>query len=134
MLSESLKGVIAQTLLRIGDGKRVAAHEILLVPTAVANLIREGKTFQLPSQMQIGKAQGMRTMNDSIMGFVKSGRGSSRTRAMSRRLIKSACSNRSWRTASRRRWKNNLLSSMSAGPHASRNPVRAARRFDCCVT
>jgi twitching motility protein PilT len=74
MLSESLKGVIAQTLLRTKDGKRVAAHEILLVPTAVANLIREGKTFQLPSQMQIGKSQGMVTMNDSIMEFVKSGR------------------------------------------------------------
>ncbi|MDF2441257.1 MAG: twitching motility protein PilT [Abditibacteriota bacterium] len=70
MLSESLKGVIAQTLLRTKDGKRVAAHEILLVPTAVANLIREGKTFQLPSQMQIGKSQGMITMNDSILKFV----------------------------------------------------------------
>jgi twitching motility protein PilT len=74
MLSESLKGVIAQTLLRTKDGKRVAAHEILLVPTAVANLIREGKTFQLPSQMQIGKSQGMVTMNDSIVKFVKEGR------------------------------------------------------------
>jgi twitching motility protein PilT len=74
MLSESLKGVIAQTLLRTVDGKRVAAHEILLVPTAVANLIREGKTFQLPSQMQIGKAMGMRTMNDSIVHHVVEGR------------------------------------------------------------
>jgi twitching motility protein PilT len=74
MLSESLKGVIAQTLLRTVDGKRVAAHEILLVPTAVANLIREGKTFQLPSQMQIGKSLGMQTMNDSIIKFVVEGR------------------------------------------------------------
>jgi twitching motility protein PilT len=74
MLSESLKGVIAQTLLRTKDGKRVAAHEILLVPSAVANLIREGKTFQLPSQMQMGKSIGMVTMNDSILEFVKSGR------------------------------------------------------------
>jgi len=74
MLSESLKGVIAQTLLRTKDGKRVAAHEILLVPSAVANLIREGKTFQLPSQMQVGKSLGMVTMNDSIMEHVKSGR------------------------------------------------------------
>ena len=74
MLSESLKGVIAQTLLRTKDGKRVAAHEILLVPSAVSNLIREGKTFQLPSQMQIGKSLGMVTMNDSILEFVKSGR------------------------------------------------------------
>lgn len=74
MLSESLKGVIAQTLLRTTDGKRVAANEILLVPPAVANLIREGKTFQLPSQMQIGKKQGMVTMNDAILDFVKAGR------------------------------------------------------------
>ena len=74
MLSESLKGVIAQTLLRTTDGKRVAAHEILLVPSAVSNLIREGKTFQLPSQMQIGKGMGMVTMNDSILEFVKAGR------------------------------------------------------------
>lgn len=74
MLSESLKGVIAQTLLRTVDGKRVAAHEILLVPPAVANLIREGKTFQLPSQMQINKNMGMITMNDSIMEHVRSGR------------------------------------------------------------
>ena len=74
MLSESLKGVIAQTLLRTVDGKRVAAHEVLLVPTAVSNLIREGKTFQLPSQMQIGKSLGMVTMNDSILEHVKSGK------------------------------------------------------------
>jgi twitching motility protein PilT len=74
MLSESLKGVIAQTLLRTTDGKRVAAHEILLVPASVSNLIREGKTFQLPSMMQIGKAQGMVTMNDSIVKLVKAGR------------------------------------------------------------
>ncbi|RYG60173.1 type IV pilus twitching motility protein PilT [bacterium] len=74
MLSESLKGVIAQTLLRTVDGKRVAAHEILLVPSAVANLIREGKTFQLPSQMQMGKSIGMKTMNDSIVDYVKKGK------------------------------------------------------------
>ncbi len=74
MLSESLKGVIAQTLLRTVDGKRVAANEILLIPPAVSNLIREGKTFQLPSQMQIGKKLGMVTMNDAILDFVLQGR------------------------------------------------------------
>ena len=74
MLSESLKGVIAQNLLRTKDGKRVAAHEILLCPSAVANLIREGKTFQLPSQIQIGKSLGMMPMNDSILKHVVSGR------------------------------------------------------------
>ena len=74
MLSESLKGVIAQNLLRTKDGKRVAAHEILLCPSSVANLIREGKTFQLPSQIQIGKSLGMMPMNDSILKHVLSGR------------------------------------------------------------
>ena len=74
MLSESLKGVIAQNLLRTKDGKRVAAHEILLCPSAVANLIREGKTFQLPSQIQVGKSLGMMPMNDSILKHVLSGR------------------------------------------------------------
>ncbi len=74
MLSETLKGVIAQTLLRTKEGQRVAAFELLLVPTSVSNLIREGKTFQLPSQIQIGKTSGMMTMNDAILAHVKSGR------------------------------------------------------------
>lgn len=74
MLSEALKGVIAQTLLRTKEGKRVAAFEILLCPTSVSNIIREGKTFQLQSQMQIGKGIGMLTMNESIVNHVKSGR------------------------------------------------------------
>jgi twitching motility protein PilT len=74
MLSESLKAVIAQTLCRTTDGRRVAAFEVLLVDPAVANLIREGKTFQLGSMMQIGKARGCITMNDSLLAHVKSGR------------------------------------------------------------
>src|SRR5262245_64830894 len=55
MLSESLKGVVAQTLLKRKGGGRVAALEILVVTPAVSNLIREGKTFQIPSLMQTGK-------------------------------------------------------------------------------
>jgi twitching motility protein PilT len=74
MLSESLKAVIAQTLCRTVDGRRVAAFEVLLVDPAVANLIREGKTFQLGSMMQIGKARGCVTMNDSLLAHVKAGR------------------------------------------------------------
>lgn len=74
MLSESLKAVIAQTLCRSKDGKRVAAFEILLVDPASANLIREGKTYQLPSMMQIGKGRGCITMNDSLFAHVKAGR------------------------------------------------------------
>ncbi len=71
MLSESLKGVIAQTLCKKAGGGRVAAHEILLVNSGVSNLIREGKTFQIPSIMQTGKAQGMTTLNDSLLELVK---------------------------------------------------------------
>src|SRR5947208_8996229 len=52
MLSESLKGVIAQTLCKKLGGGRVAAREILLSTPAIANLIREGKTFQIPSIIQ----------------------------------------------------------------------------------
>ncbi len=74
MLSESLKAVIAQTLCRSKDGRRVAAFEILLVDPAAANLIREGKTYQLPSMMQIGKSRGCITMNDSLFAHVKAGR------------------------------------------------------------
>jgi twitching motility protein PilT len=74
MLSESLKAVIAQTLCRTVDGKRISALEILLVDPAAANLIREGKTYQLTSMMQIGKSRGCITMNDSLFAHVKAGR------------------------------------------------------------
>jgi twitching motility protein PilT len=70
MLSESLRGVIAQTLCRKIGGGRVAALEVLIVTSAVSNLIREGKTFQIPSIMQVGKAQGMVSLNDSLMSLV----------------------------------------------------------------
>jgi twitching motility protein PilT len=73
MLSESLRGVIAQTLCRTinGDG-RVAAREILLSIPAVSNLIREGKTFQIPSIMQTNRKIGMVTLNDALMELVDS--------------------------------------------------------------
>jgi twitching motility protein PilT len=71
MLSESLKGVISQTLCKRIGGGRVAAHEVLLVTSGVANLIREGKTFQIPSIMQTGRAQGMSTLNDALLELVK---------------------------------------------------------------
>src|SRR5207249_3132504 len=64
MLSESLKGVISQTLCKRLNGGRVAAREILLTTPAVSNLIREGKTFQIPSIMQTSKQLGMVTLND----------------------------------------------------------------------
>jgi twitching motility protein PilT len=71
MLSEALKGVIAQTLCRKIGGGRIAAYEVLIVNTAVSNLIREGKTFQIPSLMQTQRNIGMRTLNDSLFELVK---------------------------------------------------------------
>jgi twitching motility protein PilT len=73
MLSESLKGVIAQTLLPKIGGGRVAALEILIVTPAISNLIREGKTFQIPSAMQTGKNHGMVMLNDALFDLVKNG-------------------------------------------------------------
>jgi len=73
MLSESLRGVIAQTLLPKKGGGRVAALEVLIVTPAISNLIREGKTFQIPSAMQTGKNLGMMMLNDSLMDLVKQG-------------------------------------------------------------
>ncbi len=70
MLSESLKGVIAQQLLKTLDGKRVAALEILYVTHAVSNLIRDGKTFQIPSVIQTGKREGMQQMDQALQELV----------------------------------------------------------------
>lgn len=70
MLSESLKGVIAQTLCRKIGGGRIAALEVLIATQAVSNLIREGKTFQLPSIMQVNKAAGMVSLNDALFELV----------------------------------------------------------------
>jgi twitching motility protein PilT len=73
MLSESLKGVIAQTLLPKKGGGRVAALEILIVTPAISNLIREGKTYQIASSMQTGKNLGMALLNESMIDLVKKG-------------------------------------------------------------
>ncbi len=71
MLSESLRAVIAQTLCKKIDGGRVAAREILLSNTAVSNLIRESKTYQIPSIIQTSGKMGMTTLNDSLFDLVK---------------------------------------------------------------
>jgi twitching motility protein PilT len=71
MLSESLKGVVSQTLCKKIGGGRVAAQEILLCSTGVSNLIREGKTFQIPSLMQTAGSQGMVTLNAALLDLVK---------------------------------------------------------------
>jgi twitching motility protein PilT len=72
LLSEALKGVIAQTMCRRAGGGRVAAFEVLLVTSAIANLIREGKTFQVPSMIQASRAQGMISQGDALMELVTS--------------------------------------------------------------
>ncbi|HSR89781.1 MAG TPA: type IV pilus twitching motility protein PilT [Gemmatimonadales bacterium] len=71
MLSESLKGVIAQVLCPKIGGGRVAAKEVLLSIPAIANLIREGKTFQIPSIMQTNRKAGMVTLNDALIELVE---------------------------------------------------------------
>jgi twitching motility protein PilT len=73
MLSESLKGVVSQILCKRAGGGRAAALEVLLCTSSVANLIREGKTFQIPSVMQTARGQGMVTLNDSLIDLVKRG-------------------------------------------------------------
>ena len=75
MLSESLRGVVAQTLFKRADKPgRVAAVEILFNTPAISNLIREGKTFQIPSIMQTGKSQGMVNFDSYIQELLKDGR------------------------------------------------------------
>ncbi|HVK86089.1 MAG TPA: type IV pilus twitching motility protein PilT [Kofleriaceae bacterium] len=71
MLAESLRGVIAQTLCKKIGGGRVAAYEVLIGTSAVRNMIRTAKTFQLPSVMQTSRDVGMITLNDSLIELVK---------------------------------------------------------------
>ena len=70
MLASSLKGVLSQTLCKKITKGRVAAMEILFVTSAVSNLIREGKIFQIPSIMQTAKGQGMVVLNDALFKLV----------------------------------------------------------------
>src|SRR5262249_5901628 len=71
MLSESLKGVISQILLKKIGGGRAPALEVLIGTPSVGNLIREGKVFQIPSIMQTGKKYGMCLITESIADLVK---------------------------------------------------------------
>jgi twitching motility protein PilT len=71
-LSDGLRAVVAQTLFKRRDKSgRVAALEIMIASPAVRNLIREGKTFQIPSMLQTGKKYGMQTLDDAIMDLLK---------------------------------------------------------------
>ena len=70
-LSQVLEAVLSQTLIpRIGGG-RIAAVEILVINTAVRNLIREGKTHQIPGVMQLGSKNGMQTLNQALVELVR---------------------------------------------------------------
>lgn len=75
MLSNSLQGVVAQTLLKKADGKgRVGAYEILVGTNAVRNLIREGQIAQMYSMLQTGSRYGMITMEDAVNDLLDQGR------------------------------------------------------------
>jgi twitching motility protein PilT len=75
MLADSLRGVVAQRLLRRTDDKgRIAAIEILVSTPAVSSLIRERKTFQIPSLMQTGRRDGMQLMDSHLLQLVKEGK------------------------------------------------------------
>ncbi|MCM0081024.1 type IV pilus twitching motility protein PilT [Geomonas sp. Red32] len=75
ILSESLKGVICQQLLKTADGKgRVAGLEIMIGTPAIGNLIREGKTFQIPSIMQTARKDGMQLMDQHVLDLLKTKR------------------------------------------------------------
>ena len=71
MLSESLRGVISQTLCKTADGKgRVAAHEIMIGTAAIRNLIREGKIAQMYSAIQTGTKDGMQTLDQNLTKLI----------------------------------------------------------------
>jgi twitching motility protein PilT len=72
-LAATLQGVVCQALIKKVGGGRVVATEILVATPAVSNLIREGKTYQISSSMQAGRALGMNTMDQSLADLVISG-------------------------------------------------------------
>lgn len=73
-LAATLQGVICQQLVKRADGAgRVVATEILVTTPAISNLIREGKTYQIVSMMQVGRAQGMHTLDQDLADLVKAG-------------------------------------------------------------
>jgi len=90
MLSESLKAVISQTLLKKIGGGRIAAHEIMIGTPAIRNLIREGKIAQMYSSIQTGQAEGMTTLDQTLQDLVKRGqisRQAARYRAVNKDIF-----------------------------------------------
>ncbi len=73
MLSESLRAVISQTLLKKNGGGRIAAHEIMIGTPAIRNLIREGKVAQMYSAIQTGQGIGMQTLDQNLLQLLQKG-------------------------------------------------------------
>ena len=73
MLSESLRAVISQTLLKRIGGGRIAAHEIMIGTPAIRNLIREGKIAQMYSAIQTGQGSGMQTLDQNLQEMLTRG-------------------------------------------------------------
>src|ERR1019366_2189017 len=73
MMSESLRAVISQTLMKRVGGGRIAAHEIMIGTPAIRNLIREGKIAQMYSAIQTGQGQGMQTLDQCLQELVQKG-------------------------------------------------------------
>ncbi len=71
MLADCLKACISQILLKKKGGGRIAAIESLFITPAIANLMREGKNFQIPSAMQTGRAYGQKLMNDALVELIQ---------------------------------------------------------------
>jgi len=87
MLSESLRAVISQTLLKKVGGGRIAAHEIMIGTPAIRNLIREGKVAQMYSAIQTGQQSGMQTLDQCLQELLRAGlidRGEARLRAQNK--------------------------------------------------
>ncbi len=73
-LAENLKAVVSQELIRCADGRgRRAAHEVLVVTVAVQQMIREGKSFQIPGAITTGKRLGMQLLDQSLLALVRAG-------------------------------------------------------------
>ncbi len=90
MLSESLRAVISQTLLKKIGGGRVAAHEIMIGTPAIRNLIREDKVAQMYSAIQTGQALGMQTLDQSLQSLLRKGlisKQDARARAVNKDLF-----------------------------------------------
>jgi twitching motility protein PilT len=73
MLSEALRAVIAQTLMKKIGGGRIAAHEIMIGTPAIRNLIRENKVAQMYSAIQTGTSIGMQTLEQCLVDMVRKG-------------------------------------------------------------